>query len=96
MRILKKRNTKWDTIAGLIWETPQTIEGLIIAIPYFALNSIGTFIKLIFLSLISILSLNRWIKVDELWSKKFWKTNLGNPWNCVLAIFCIVILSIIF
>ena len=92
---MKKKTTKWESIADWILEAPQTVEGLIIVIPYLLLNAIGTGLKLTFLSLIAVLSLNNWVKLGVLWSKKSWKTNLGNPWNCVLAITCFVFLYII-
>jgi ABC-type microcin C transport system permease subunit YejE len=91
-----KKKSKWDSIADLIWETPTTIEGIFIAIPYLILNSIGTFFKVSFLSLVSILSLNKWKKLSELWNKEYLKQNLVEPWNCVLALVIIIIMAIIF
>ncbi|MDP5229709.1 MAG: hypothetical protein NWQ38_04895 [Cellulophaga sp.] len=93
---MSKKKGKWESVADLIWKAPTTIEGVFVAIPYFILNSIGTFFKVILLSLISVLSLNKWIKLRELWSKKYFKENIVEPWNCVLAIFIIVIVSFIF
>jgi len=91
-----KKNSKWESIADLIWETPQTIEGFLIAIPYLILNSIGTIIKVLFFSIISLLSFNKFLKISELWNKKYLKNNIANPWNCFLALTIIVILTIIF
>ncbi|MBR9847257.1 MAG: hypothetical protein GYB35_14670 [Algicola sp.] len=93
---MAKKNSKWDSIADFIWEAPQTIEGIFIAIPYLILNSIGAIIKLLSLSFISLLSFNKWIKISELWNKKYFKDNIANPWNCVLALVIIIILTIIF
>lgn len=92
---MTKKNSKWDSIADLIWEAPQTIEGIFIAIPYLILNSIGTFLKVSFLSLISILSLNKWKKLSEIWNKENLKENIANPWNCILSLIIIIILTII-
>ncbi len=93
---MTKKKSKWNSIADLIWEAPTTIEGIFVAIPYLILNSIGTFLKVSFLSLISILSLNKWIKLSEIWNKKNLKENIVNPWNCVLALVIIIFLIIIF
>ena len=93
---MAKKNSKWESIADLIWEAPQTIEGFLIAIPYLILNSIGTIIKVLCLSFISLLTLNKWIKLGELWNKKHLKDNIANPWNCVLALAIIIFLTIIF
>ncbi len=92
---MTKKNSKWKSIADLIWETPTTLEGIFVAIPYLILNSIGTIIKVIFLSLIAILTLNKWKKLNELWNKKYLKDNITNPWNCVLALGIIILLTII-
>ena len=93
---MAKKNSKWESIADLIWEVPQTIEGFLIAIPYLILNSIGTIIKVLFFSFISLLSFNKWIKISELWNKKYLKDNIANPWNCVLALAIIIFFTIIF
>jgi hypothetical protein len=91
-----KKSNRWDFIADQIWEAPQTIEGFLIGIPYLILNIIGTFLKLILFSLIAILSLNKWMKLNELWSKKYFKSNISNPWNFVIGLVMIILISIIF
>jgi len=93
---LTKKKSKWVSIANLIWEAPTMLEVVFTAIPYFILNLIGTFFKVIFLSLVSILSLNKWIKLSELWNKEYFKKNTVEPWNCVLAIIIIIVMTIVF
>jgi hypothetical protein len=93
---LAKNNSKRKSVADLIWKTPTTLEGIFVAIPYIILNSVGTFLKVLLLSLISILSLNKLIKLDGIWSKHYLKENIVNPWNCVISIVTIILLTIIF
>jgi hypothetical protein len=93
---VEKKENKWDFIANQIWEAPQTIEGFLIGIPYLILNITGTLIKLILFSLISILTLNKWMKLNELWSKNYFKSNISNAWNFVIGLLMIIIVSIIF
>jgi hypothetical protein len=78
----KKATPILDFIDGLFTNS----ESILSVIPYLILTSIGTIIKLIFLTVLSIFSFNQWIKLKDLWNKKYLKTNLGNPWNCVLSL----------
>ena len=80
-----------DFIDGLFTNS----ENFLFAIPYLILTTIGTAIKLIFLSLLSILSLNLWVKLKNLWNRRYLKRNLENPWNCVLTITLFIILGLI-
>jgi ABC-type microcin C transport system permease subunit YejE len=83
----KKETPILDFIDGFITNS----ESILFAIPYLFLTSIGTVVKLMFLTLTAVLSLNQWIKLKDLWSKEFLKKNLGNPWNCVLAAILLII-----
>ncbi len=87
----KKQTPILDFIDGLL----TNHESILFSIPYLILTSIGTVIKLIFLTFISILSFNQWIKLKDLWNKEFLKTNFGNPWNCVLTVTLFIILGLI-
>lgn len=87
----KKGTPILDFIDGLLTNS----EMIIFSIPYLILTSVGTIIKLLVLSLLSIISFNKWIKLKDLWNKKYLKTNLGNPWNFVLTVSLLFILIII-
>ncbi len=87
----KKQTPILDLIDGLMTNS----ESLLFAIPYLILTSIGTAIKLTFLTLLSILSFNQWIKLKNLWNIGFLKSNLGNPWNFVLTVTLFIILGLI-
>jgi hypothetical protein len=69
-----------------------TIEGLLFGIPYIILTSVGTLLKLIVLTLISLLTFNKLIKIIDLWKKENLILNLINPWNCLITILFITIL----
>ncbi|SDY15151.1 hypothetical protein SAMN05444411_1412 [Lutibacter oricola] len=87
----KKGTPILDFIDGLFTNS----EMIIFSIPYLILTSVGTVIKLLFLSLLSIISFNKWINLKDLWNKEYLKTNLGNPWNFVLTVTLIIILIVI-
>ncbi|MCC1485628.1 hypothetical protein [Winogradskyella immobilis] len=87
----KKGTPILDFIDGLFTNS----EMIIFSIPYLILTSVGTIIKLLVLSLLSIISFNKWIKLKDLWNKKYLKANLGNPWNFVLTVTLLIILIII-
>ena len=87
----KKETPILDFIDGMITNS----EGILFAIPYLILTSIGTLIKLFFLTLLSVLSFNQWIKLRNLWNKTFLSSNLGNPWNCILSVILFIILGLI-
>lgn len=93
---MARKSNKWDFIADQIWEAPQTIDGFLIGIPYLIINLIGTIIKIILFSLISILTLNKLMKLNELWSNKYFKSNISNAWNFVIGLLLIIIISTIF
>ncbi|WP_165750566.1 hypothetical protein [Cellulophaga sp. Z1A5H] len=86
----KKETPILDFIDGLLTNS----EGILFAIPYLILTSIGTVIKLIFLTLLCIFSFNQWIKLKDLWNKRYLKTNLVNPWNCLLSVTMLIILGL--
>ena len=87
----KKGTPILDFIDGLFTNS----EMIIFSISYLILTSVGTIIKLLILSLLSIISFNKWIKLKDLWNKKHLKTNLGNPWNFVLTLSLLIILIMI-
>ena len=87
----KKGTSILDFIDGLYTNS----EMIVFSIPYLILTSVGTIIKLIFFSLLSIISFNKWIELKGLWNKKYLETNLANPWNFVLSISILIILIII-
>ncbi|CAL2078664.1 hypothetical protein [Tenacibaculum sp. 190524A02b] len=89
---MKKTKKKSDSIFDSLDILSESFEGLLFGIPYFITTSIGTLIKVLFLSLISLLTLNQLIKLKKLWSKKYLILNIANPWNCVLTIIVFVIL----
>ena len=78
----KKETPILDFIDGFITNS----ESILFSIPYLILTSVGTIIKLLFLTLTAVLSFNQWIKLIDLWNKEFLKKNIGNPWNCVLSL----------
>ena len=85
-------NKKENPILDFIDEFITDSESILFAIPYLILTSIGTIIKLMFLTLTAILSFNQWIKLKDLWNREFVKKNIGNPWNFVLSIALFIIL----
>lgn len=84
----KKRTPILDFIDGIF----SNIDGVLFAIPYFILTSIGTIVKLFFLTLLSIFSFCQWIHLKELWNKNYFKRNLGNPWNFLISVMFFIIL----
>ena len=90
----KKKSSNWENIADALWEGPLAIEALLIAIPYVILTTIGTALKVILTSIISVLTLNKTWKLSEIWNKKNLEKNIADPWNCLTSIVVIILLLV--
>lgn len=90
-KVKKKSDSIFDSLSLLI----DGIEGLLFVIPSMIITTIGTLIKLIFLSLISLLTFNKFIKLKDLWSKNYLTSNLKNPWNALITFLFFISLMIL-
>jgi len=89
---LKKIEKKSDSLFNSLDIVFESIEGLMFGIPYLIMTSIGTLVKVFFLSLISLVTFNQLIKLKKLWTKQYVRSNIVNPWNCVVTIVFLIAL----
>ncbi|WP_027391956.1 hypothetical protein [Aquimarina latercula] len=83
---MKKTEKKSDSLFNNLDVLFESIEGLMFGTPYLIMTSMGTLIKVLFLSFISLVMFNQLIKLKKLWSKEYLMSNIVNPWNCVVTI----------
>ncbi|SHJ28164.1 hypothetical protein [Aquimarina spongiae] len=78
-KFLKTPNKNSNSIFDLLEMTGKVGEFLVYLVPYLILTSIGTLIKMTFLTLISLATFNQWIKLKNLWNRKYISSQIGNP-----------------
>ena len=76
--------------------TFANLEMYLFSIPYLIVTSVGTIIKVLLFSLVSILSFNRLIKFQKIYSKRYMMSSISNPWSLVWAIVTIIVVFRVF
>ena len=90
---MKKKTNKIFNIFDVFSEG---IDAFIFGVPYVFISSLGFVFKILFLTFLSILTLDKFIKLKVLWNKEYFLSNFVKPWNFVIGVVSIlVILNII-